>query len=315
MLERHDGAEAKEQWLMEWLNYHHLFYFWTVAMEGGINRASKQLRLAPPTISTQIHRLEDSLGTRLLVRQGRNVALTEAGRIAARYAEEIFTLGRDLVEALQGRDSEKQTRLVVGVSDVLPKSIVYRILAPVFRLEEPVRVVCRENMSIEAFMGDLATHAMDMILSDAPAGPGTPVRAYNHLLGECGLAFFAAPALARRLRRGFPRSLDGVPFVLPGPDSTLRRALDDWFRSNEIRPAIVAELDDDALAKTFGGAGLGVFATADVIRKEVTRGYDVEMVGRTSDVGQRFYAISLERKVRHPAVAAICEAARADIFG
>lgn len=299
---------------MNWLNYHHLLYFWTVAREGSISRASKRLRLAPPTISAQIHRLEDVLGEKLLARKGRNLVLTDAGRVAMRYAEEIFTLGGEMMETLQGRSTGKQTRLVVGVSDVLPKSIVYRILAPVFRMDEPVRVLCRENMSIQAFMGDLAMHSMDVILADAPAGPGTPVRAFNHLLGESGLAFFAAPDLARRLRRGFPRSLDGVPFVLPTPDSTLRRALDDWFRSHDLRPAIVAELDDDALAKTFGEAGLGVFVAPDVVRKEVSRRYGVQVVGRAKAIGQRFYAISLERKIRHPAVAAICDAARVQIF-
>jgi LysR family transcriptional activator of nhaA len=299
---------------MEWLNYHHLLYFWVVAKEGSVARASKQLRLAPPTISGQIHRLEEVMGEKLFAKKGRNLVLTETGRVALRYADEIFSLGRELVDSIQGRSTAQKLRLRVGVSDVLAKSIVYRILEPAFRLKDPVHVICRENRSTAAFMGDLAVHAIDVILADAPAGPGSPVRVFSHLLGECGLAFFAAPELARRYRRGFPHSLDGVPFVLPGSDSTLRRALNDWFASHDIRPLVIAELDDAALAKIFGEAGLGVFVAPDLIRKEVLKRYGVQVVGRTKEIGQRVYAISLERKIRHPAVAAICEAARKQIF-
>jgi len=299
---------------MEWLNYHHLLYFWVVAKEGSIVRASKDLRLAHPTISGQIHKLEAVLGVKLFARKGRNLVLTEMGRVAFRYADEIFALGQEFLHTVKGRASERQMRLVVGVSDVLAKSIVHRILEPVFRLKEQVRVICRENRSTEAFMGDLAVHAVDVILSDAPAGPGTPVRAFSHLLGECGLAFFAAPKLVRSCRRGFPRTLDGVPFLLPASDSTLRRALNEWFDSLNIRPKVIAELDDAALVKILGEAGLGVFAAPDVIEKEVRQRYRVKVVGRTKEIRQRFYAISVERKIRHPAVLAICEVARKHIF-
>jgi len=203
---------------------------------------------------------------------------------------------------------------VVGVSDVLAKSIVHRMLEPAFRLEQQVRIICRENRSTEAFMGDLAVHAVDVVLADAPAGPGNPVRAFSHPLGECGLAFFAAPALARSCRRGFPRSLDGVPFLVPGSDSTLRRALNEWLDSRDIRPNIIAELDDAALATILGEAGLGVFVAPDVVDKEIRRRYRVQLVGRTKEIRQQFYAISVERKIKHPAVAAICEIARKHIF-
>jgi len=299
---------------MEWLNYHHLLYFWVVAKEGSIVRASKDLRLAHPTISGQIHKLEEVLGVKLFARKGRNLVLTEMGRVAFRYADEIFALGQEFLHTVKGRASERQMRLVVGVSDVLAKSIVHRILEPVFRLEEQVRVICRENRSTEAFMGDLAVHAVDVILSDAPAGPGTPVRAFSHLLGECGLAFFAAPKFVRSCRRGFPRTLDGVPFLLPASDSTLRRALNEWFDSLNIRPKVIAELDDAALVKILGEAALGVFAAPDVIEKEVRKRYRVKVVGHTKEIRQRFYAISVERKIRHPAVLAICEVARKHIF-
>jgi LysR family transcriptional activator of nhaA len=299
---------------MEWLNYHHLLYFWAVAKEGSITQASKELRLAHPTISGQIHRLEDVLGEKLFTRKGRNLVLTDTGRVAFRYADEIFSLGREFLDAVKRGSRGQQMRLVVGVSDVLAKSIVHRILEPVFRLEEPVRVICRENRSAEAFLGDLAVNAVDVILSDTPAGPGTPVRTFSHPLGECGTAFFAAPRLARSYRPGFPHSLDGVPVLLPGSDSTFRRALNEWFESRDIRPTVIAELDDAALAKDFGAAGLGVFAAPDVIEKETRQRYKVQLVGRAKELRQRFYAISVERKIRHPAVVAICEVARKQIF-
>ena len=299
---------------MDWLNYHHLLYFWVVAKEGSIARASKELRLAHPTISAQIHRLEDVLGEKLFERQGRGLVLTDFGRVAQRYAEEIFSLGREFLETAKGRPSGRPIRLVVGISDALPKAIVYRILEPAFRLKEQVRVVGREDRSTEAFMGELAMHAVDVVLSDAPAGPGSSVRAFSHLLGECGTSFFAAPELAKSCRKRFPRSLDGVPFILPGGNSGLRRELERWFDALNLRPKVVAELDDPALAKVVGEAGLGVFAVADVAEKEVLQRYNVQLVGRVEALRHRFYAISLERKIRHPAVVAISEAARTSIF-
>lgn len=299
---------------MEWLNYHHLLYFWVVAKEGSIAQASKELRLAHPTISAQIHRLEDVLGQKLFERKGRQLVLTEFGRVALRYSEEIFSLGREFLDTAKGRPSGRPIRLVVGISDTLAKSVVYRILEPAFRLEEEVRVICREDRSTEAFMGELAMHTVDVVLSDAPAGPGTAVRAFSHSLGECGTVFFAAPELAKACRRGFPRSLNGVPFLLPGGNSALRAALDQWFDSLDIRPKVVAELDDAALAKIVGEAGLGVFAAPDVVEKEVQQRYKVQLIGRVEQVRQRFFAISVERKIRHPAVVAISDSARR-IFG
>jgi LysR family transcriptional regulator, transcriptional activator of nhaA len=299
---------------MEWLNYHHLLYFWAVAKHGSITRASGELRLAHPTISGQIHRLEEVLGEKLFMRKGRSLALTESGRIAFRYADEIFSLGREFQDTLRGRSSGKQTRLVVGVSDVLAKSIVHRILEPAFELKDKVRVICRENRSLEAFMGDLAIHAVDVVLSDAAAGPGTPVRTFSHPLGECGTSFFAAPRLARSCRRAFPGSLNGVPVLLPSDDSTFRRALNEWFAARDLRPQIIAELDDLALACVMGEAGLGIFGAPDVIADEIRRRYKVQLVGRVKNIRQRFFAISVERKIKNPAVAAICQVARKHIF-
>jgi len=299
---------------MEWLNYHHLLYFWMVAKEGSIVRASAELRLAHPTISGQIHRLEEVLGEKLFTRRGRQLVLTEAGRIAFRYADEIFSLGREFVDTLKGRASGRPLRLVVGVADVLPPSLVRRFLEPAFHLGHAVRVVCRADKSVEEFIAELALHSVDVVIADGPAGAGIPVRAFSHLLGECGTTFLAAPNLAASIRRNFPRSLDGTPFLLPGAPSAVRRSLEQWFNSQDIQPRIVAEFDDSALAKDFGREGMGVFAAPTVIEAEVRREYRVGLVGRSEAVRQQFYAISVERKIKHPAVAAVCEAARKDIF-
>ncbi len=299
---------------MEWLNYHHLLYFWAVAKHGSIVAASKELRLAHPTISGQIRRLEEIIGQKLFERQGRNLILTQEGKVAFRYADEIFSLGQELLDTVKGRPSNRPLCLHVGISDALAKSVVRLILEPVFSLGEDIQVICRDDRSVAAFLGDLAQHEVDVVLSDAPAGPGSPVRAFSHLLGECGTTFFAAEPLARRLRHDFPSSLDGAPFLLPGADSTLRRMLNGWFEEQGIRPKIVAQLDDAALAKAFGESGLGVFTAPDVIEKEVRQRHHVQAIGRSDKLRQRVYAISLERKVKHPAVAAICARARSSLF-
>jgi LysR family transcriptional regulator, transcriptional activator of nhaA len=300
--------------MMDWLNYHHLLYFWVVAKEGSIVRASRELSLAHPTISGQIHRLEESLGEKLFTRQGRTLALTEAGRVAFRYADEIFSLGREFVDTLKGRASGRPLRLVVGVADVLPPSLVRRFLEPAFRLDQQVHVVCRADKSVAEFVAELALHRVDVVIADGPAGASIPVRAFSHLLGECGTTFFATAKLAGTARRRFPRSLDGMPFLLPGAPSTVRRALEQWFESQNIRPKIVAEFDDSALAKDFGMDGMGVFPAPTVIETEVLNQYRVRIVGRSDAVRQQFYAISIERKIKHPAVIAICKTARQDIF-
>lgn len=299
---------------MEWLNYHHLHYFWVVAKEGSVVRASEVLGLAHPTISAQIHRLEEALSEKLFARRGRSLVLTEAGRVTFQYADEIFSLGRELLDTLKSRSSGRPLRLVVGVAVVLPPSLVRRFLEPAFRLSQPVQIICREDKSVAEFIAELALHRVDVVIADGPAGPGLPVRAFSHLLGECGTTFFAAEKLALSLRRNFPRSLDGAPFLSPGAPSTVRRTLEQWFTAQNIRPRVVAEFDDGALAKDFGMEGKGVFAAPTVIEAEVRRHYRVRVIGRASAVRQQFYAISVERKIKHPAVAAICEAARKDIF-
>ena len=299
---------------MERLNYHHLQYFWVVAKEGSIVRASKVLRLAHPTISGQIHLLEEALGEELFEHQGRSLVLTDAGRAAFDYADEIFGLGQEFLDTVKGRAPGRPLRVVVGLSDVLPKSIVHRMLEPAFSLEKPVQIVCREARSTEAFLGDLALQAVDVVLTDSPAPPTDGVRVFNHLLGECGTAFMARRTSAERLRRRFPDSLDGFPFVLPGTNAALRSALDEWFETQSVRPKVVAEVEDSSLMRVLGEAGLGVFAVPDVVEDDLKRRYQVSLVGRAPQLRQRFYAISVERKLKHPAVVAICDASRKTIF-
>ncbi|MBZ0135484.1 MAG: transcriptional activator NhaR [Planctomycetes bacterium] len=299
---------------MEWLNYHHFMYFWVVAKEGSIVKASEKLLLAHPTISGQIHRLEESLGVKLFAKRGRRLVLTEAGQTAYRYADEIFSLGNEFVDAIQGRGSNRELRLVVGVADVLPPSLVRRFLEPAFELDHGIQIVCRSDKSLDEFLAELALYRVDVVIADRPASPTLAVRVFSHLLGECDTTFFATPALAKSLRRKFPGSLDGAPFLLPGSPSAVRRSLEDWFDNTGIRPLLIAACDDSALTKDFGSHGKGVFVAPSVIEPEVKRQYNVAVVGRTADVRQQFYAISVERKIKHPAVKAITEAARDEIF-
>jgi LysR family transcriptional activator of nhaA len=298
---------------MDWLNYHHLLYFWTVAREGSVARASERLRLAQPTISGQIRALEASLGQKLFARAGRGLVLTDFGRMVYRHADEIFSIGRELTEAVKGRPSGRPIRFTVGVADVLPKVVAYRLLEPALRIDEPLRIVCREDKP-GPLLAQLALHELDIVLSDAPAPPGVKIRAFNHLLGECGITFLAAPPLAERTRRRFPRSLDGAPMLLPIEGTTLRRSLDEWFDRAGVAPVVAGEFDDSALAKAFGQAGVGIFTAPRVVEAEVRRQYGVRVVGRTEEVRERFYAISVDRRLKHPAVVAISEAARQETF-
>jgi LysR family transcriptional activator of nhaA len=298
---------------MAWLNYHHLLYFWVVAREGSIVRACEVLHLAQPTVSAQITRLERSLGAKLFQRVGRNLQLTDTGRTAYRYAEEIFSLGAELTDVLQGRPTGQPLRLTVGIPDVLPKLIVYRLLRPAFLLPEPVRLVCREG-KFEELVASLATHELDLVLSDTAVTPLIRVKAFSHLLGQCGVSFFAPPKMARRLRQGFPLSLDDAPMLLPTEATTLRRLLDQWFEEQRLHPHIVAEFQDSALLKVFGQEGLGSFPAPAAIRKEIERQYRVKHVGTISELQERYYAISVERRLKHPAVVAISAAAKAELF-
>lgn len=298
---------------MEWLNYHHLLYFWMVAKEGGLAPAAKALHLTHPTLHAQVRALEDRLGEKLLEKKGRKLELTEMGKLVFGYAEEIFGLGRELLDAVKDRPTGRPTRLQVGVVDVLPKTLVRRLLAPALGLGEPVRLVCSEDKA-ERLLASLALHELDVVLSDAPVPSGSPVRAYSRPLGECGVSFFATRALAERLRGRFPASLDGAPMLLPGEGTALRRDLEAWLESKKIHPAVAGEFADSALAKAFGQEGLGVFAAPTAVEGDVAQHQDVVVVGREPGLVQRFWAISVERRLQHPAVVAILEAARGTLF-
>ena len=298
---------------MEYLNYHHLRVFWTAAREGGVTRASEKLHVSQPTVTTQIRALEQALGQKLFKRSGRHLVLTDLGRSAYRYADEIVGLGQELLDRMKGGSPGREVRLTVGIADVLPKLIAYRILEPALKLREPVRVEGIEDAP-ERLLAELAVFGLDVVLADAPVGPAVRVRAYNHLLGECPVSVFGADRLAKAYRRGFPRSLDGAPFLLPRQDSALRLALDDWFGREGVRPHVVGEFDDSALMKALGQAGHGLFPAPSPIAGEVCRQYDVRSIGTLESVRQRFYAITVDRKLKHPAVIAICESARRKLF-
>ncbi|MGH7384652.1 MAG: LysR substrate-binding domain-containing protein, partial [Candidatus Rokuibacteriota bacterium] len=265
------------------------------------------------TISVQIRRLEEQLDEKLLRRSGRHVVPTEMGQVVYRYADEIFSLGRELVDTVRGRPTGRPMHVVIGVLDVIPKSIARRLIEPALRLPEPVRITCREG-SAEELLAELSVQNLDVVLSDAPISPTVKVRAYNHLLGESGLSFLAAPRLARRYRPGFPKSLHDAPLLLPTPNTAVRRTLDQWFDTLDIRPRVIGEFDDSELRWEFGATGIGVFSAPLVLEPHLARLYNVRRIGQVPGVRSRYYAISVERKLKHPAAVAICETARHTLF-
>lgn len=297
---------------MQRLNYDHLLYFWTVVKEGSVAAACKSLLLAQPTISGQLRVLERALGHKLLERRGRGLVPTEMGRTIFRYADDIFSIGSELMDAVRGRNPDDRLRLRVGVADVLPKLVVYRMLLPVLSLPENVRVVCYEGKHPE-LIARLAVHDLDVVLGDTPVAPYAGVAAYNHRLGESSLMVFGTANLARKFRRGFPNSLDGAPFLLSTPNTAVRRSLDHWFESERLRPRVAGEFEDSALLKVFGQSGVGLFAAPGLIETEIKMQYNVMVVGRLPKVKEQFYAASMERKIKHPAVAVLTNVARAGL--
>ena len=280
-----------------------------VVREGGVTRASEKLHVSQPTISGQLRELEEALGEKLLARFGRTVALTEVGRTVYRYADEMLSLDRQLLEAVKGR-STRPAKLVVGVAMIVPKLVAYQMLEPALRLPEPIQLDCVHDRP-ERLLAELAVFGLDVVLADAPAPPAAKLRTYSHLLGQCAVTVFGTARLAARRRGGFPRSLDGTPFLLPSPDSALRLSLEEWFQKQKIRPRVVGTFEDSALLDAFGQAGAGLFAMPAAIEAEVCRQYRVRVVGRLHSVPQRFYAITVERKLQNPAVIAVVERARA----
>ncbi len=296
------------------MNFKHLHYFWWVAKAGGVARASEQLHLTPQTISGQIGLLEEALGAPLFAKRGRNLELTEAGRLAFGYAQDIFALGSELEESLRNYPAGGHpVEFRVGVADAVPKTIACRLIEPATHLPEPVRIVCRES-KLDSLLSELAVHRLDLIIADAPIPPSVSVRAYNHRLGESGVSFFASARLFKGLKGKFPACLDGAPMLVPGDGAAVRARLDRWRDANKLRPRVVGEFDDSALMKAFGQRGAGVFIGATVLESEIKAQYGVKTLGRTGEIVEEFYAISVERRVTHPCVVAITETARDRLF-
>lgn len=299
---------------MNRINYQHLYYFWMVAKHGTISSACEILHLAQPTISGQLTIFQEAIGTELLRKKGRKLELTDTGRTVFHYADEIFSIGRELTHLLNGRSTKRGLRLNLGVTDALPKLIAYRLIEPLLHMPDSVQIHCYEDKT-ERLLAEISLHSIDIVLADAPATPASGTGVFNHFLGESGVAVFAAPALATRYQKGYPRSLNGAPFLLPTGNTVLRRSLDQWFDSNELSPSIRGEFEDSALLKTFGAAGAGLFFSPLAVATEIQQQYGTIMLGQATGVNERFYAVTAQRKLKHPSVVAILENSQQRLFG
>ncbi|MDX2506627.1 MAG: transcriptional activator NhaR [Gammaproteobacteria bacterium] len=295
------------------INYKHLHYFWSVAKEGGVARASERLNLTPQTISGQLTVLENYLGVDLFTRVGRNLELTETGRLILSYADEIFSLGGELEEAIHQLPEDRPQLFRVGVVDVVPKSITHRILKPALHMPEPVRMICREA-GLDTLLAELAIHQLDLVLADRPIPPTISTRGFSHKLGECSVSFFATETLQETLTGDFPGCLNGAPLLLPSKGNQLRSGIDLWLNKHHVHPRIVAEFDDSALMKAFGQEGAGIFIAPAVIEAEVEWQYQVAAIGRVDEVQEQFYAITVERRVTHPVISVVMSSARESLF-
>lgn len=296
------------------LNFHHLRYFWVVAREGSVTKAAARLHVTQPTVSQQLASLEDTLGEPLFHREGRRLTLTEVGRTTMRFADEIFSLGTDLVETVRGQPFGRPSRLDVGISEAVPKVVAYRILEPALgtRGDTSTRIVCHEDAQ-DRLVVQLSNHVLDMIITDEPVGP-THARAYSHLLGECGVSVFGDAKLVREVKRDFPKSLDGTPMLLPAPGTALRREIDHWLESRGVTPRVVGEFQDPALMSVFAQAGAGLLVAPDAIAPETVFAQGLRRVGSMKPLRQRFYVVTVERRLVHPAVQQIAGAARRTLF-
>ena len=298
---------------MTWLNYHHLLYFWTVASEGTIVRASEVLRLAPSTISVQVKELEEQLGEKLFERRGRQLVLTESGHVAAQYAEEIFTLGQEMIDTLKTGMAQRPTRIAVGVADVLPKLIVYKLLEPIFDdFEDPVQLICVEG-ELEQLLGKLSIHELDVVLTDAPLAPNIPIQAFNHPLGQSEVGVYGSPALVEKWGGAWPESYQGAPFILPGSKTSVRRAMGGWLDRKGVHVHTIAEVEDRALMQVLGQRGRGFFAAPSILADEVYEHHGLIKVGELDGVKERFYAVTLDRRIRHPVVDHLTQYARREL--
>ena len=296
------------------LNYKHLRYFWMVAKAGSIARASDQLHVTPQSISGQLTDLEEAIGAKLFRRAGRGLAITDVGRRILSHADDIFKLGDELLEVARDQRLAAPQPFRIGVADSVPKSVTYRVVAPVLRIEQPIRLICREGR-LKSLMGELAVHRLDMVIADRPMPNDVNVRAYNHLLGSSGLAVFGADALIKTLPGTFPTMLHNAPFLLPGESTAIRPSLEHWFESQKVRPRIIGEFDDGALLKAFGQGGAGLFVAPSAIADYICRQYAVQMIGRIDSIVEELYAITTERRIRHPATIAVSQAALHELYG
>jgi LysR family transcriptional regulator, transcriptional activator of nhaA len=299
---------------MEWLNYHHLLYFWSVAKHGTMTKACEELRLAQPTISGQIGQLENTLGEKLFIRTGRRLALTEMGHLVFKYAEDIFSTGQELMNTVKGQVNGHPARLVVGIADAVPKPLATQLLKSALKLYRPTRLICQEDKLLQ-LLTDLTAHRLDLVIADTPPPSNIKEHAFSHPLGESGITLFATAKLTAQYRREFPQSLHSAPLLLPTPNAVLRRLLDQWLINHGLQPNIVGEFDDSATLKAFGQDGYGIFPGASVIEKEICRQYRVQVLGRLEALKQHFYAITVERRLKHPAVLALVRTARQELLG
>jgi len=298
---------------VERLNYHHLLYFWLIVREGSVSRAATRLRLAQPTLSGQIRTLESMLGERLFQKAGRRLEMTEMGQMVFRFADEIFSLGEELMDTVKRRPTGRPLRLTIGLADVVTKPMAHRLLRRLLEPPDPVRVVVRED-SPEKLLAALVTNELDVVILDSQPGPDSGVRVLSHRLGDSGVTLLATPGLARRYRPRFPKALDGAPFLLPGRTTGLRRGLEEWFDRNHIRPYIVGEFDDSALVVELGQSGSGIFAIPSVVERDIRHKRDFERVGRVEAIRRELFAVTLQRRVSHPVVASLIEHARTNVF-
>ena len=298
---------------MSSLNYKHLYYFWMVEKAGGVSRAGERLHLTPQTVSGQITYFEDVLGYKLFNRVGHRLDLSDAGRVVFEYADKIFSLGEELEEIISHPTAGRPPSFRVGVSDAVPKSIAYRLLEPAVRMKNPPFIICQEG-KFSALLAELAILKQDIVIADSSIPTNLGIKGYSHLLGESSMSFFAAKKLAGKLKGEFPLCMDDAPMLLPGKDAAVRQRLVRWFEKQGINPRCVGEFDDGALLKAFGQVGVGIFAAPSVICKEVCQQYGVVVIGQTSEVAEQFFAISVERRLTHPAVRAISSAARDELF-
>lgn len=299
------------------MNYKHLLYFWVTAKAGGIMRAGEQLHTTPQTLSGQIKLLEEWFGRKLFKKTGRQLELTEDGRLALGYADQIFTLGAELEAAVRttARSGGQATLdFKVGVADSVTKSIAYRLLEPALSIAEPVRLICSEGKFAD-LLAQLALNRLDLVIADEPMSRRLSVRAFNHPLGGTSMGFFCTPALKAQLQGAFPQCLNGQPLLIQGTQASVRQQLEGWLTRHGIQPHIVGEFDDGALMTAFGREGRGIFMAPSAVQAATMQQFGVELIGQTDELREEFYAVSVEKRISHPCVVAITEAARATLFG